>query len=282
MGSRCTIVIESASEPLAAHAAADAFAEIARIEQSLSDYRPNSESMQLMHLPKDTWHPVSEHLYAVMELSQDIHKASGGAFDPTIGAVTHLWRKPVDPSRSQIDRALERTGLSKIQLDPDRSNLRFSTPGMILDFGGIGKGYAAQRALERIRSHGFEIATVDLGGDLALGAPPSGQPDGWRVEVVTGIRASRIEYLSRCAVATSGDLERYIEYQGQRYSHIIDPATGFGIPQRRAATVVASDGAVADALASAASVLGADNLSQLRAAYPNARIEVVEHPVTGQ
>lgn len=98
MGSRCTIVIEAESEPAAARAAASAFDEIARIEQVLSDYRADSESMRLMRGPVDTWHTVSETLFEILVQSMDIHNRTNGAFDPTLGAVTHLWRKSSMPS----------------------------------------------------------------------------------------------------------------------------------------------------------------------------------------
>lgn len=282
MGSRCTIVIEAESEPAAARAAASAFDEIARIEQALSDYRADSESMRLMKRAPEEWHTVSETLFEVLVQSMDIHNRTNGAFDPTIGAISHLWRGSSMPSGDEIARAMDRVGLSKLHLDQDTHSVMFDRNGMILDFGGIGKGYAAQRAIDLLRSQGFTIASVDMGGDLALGDSPSDHPDGWRVEIITGLGTNRSVSLANCAIATSGDLERFYEYEGVRYSHIIDPRTGYGIRERRAVTVIAPDASIADAIASAVSVLGEDGLQHVRAAYPDVRIELVTRSMEEQ
>ncbi len=282
MGSRCTIVIEAESEPAAARAAASAFDKIAHIEQALSDYRADSESMRLMKRAPEEWHTVSDSLFEVLVRSMDIHNRTNGAFDPTVGAFTHLWRGSSMPSGDQLARALDRVGLSKLRLDHDTRSVKFDTTGMVLDFGGIGKGYAAQRALDLLRSQGFMIASVDMGGDLALGDPPSDHPDGWRVEIITGLGTNRSVPLANCAIATSGDLERFFEYEGIRYSHIIDPRTGYAIRERRAVTVIAPDASIADAIASAVSVVGEGGLEHMRAAYPDVSIELVIRSIQGK
>lgn len=281
MGSRCSIVIEAESETQAAGAAGAAFEEIVRIEAVLSDYRPDSESMRLMQRQPHTWHPVSATLLEMLVESEDIHRKTGGAFDPTIGVYTHLWRSGTQPTPEELAAAATRMGMGHIEIDAEHARIRFDTAGMILDFGGVGKGYAAQRALELIRSKGFRVAQVDMGGDLALGDPPSDHPRGWRVKIVTGLGDARVEYLSNCAVATSGDLERFYEYRGVQYSHIVDPFTGLGMTERRAVTVIAPDATLADALASAASVVGRGGVDALGKAYPSASIEIVSRPVGG-
>ncbi|MFG0313310.1 MAG: FAD:protein FMN transferase, partial [Phycisphaerales bacterium] len=146
MGSRCSIVIEAETEREAAQAASLGFDEIARIEQVLSDYRSDSESMLLMEGDPGTWYPVSECLFEVLAMARDIHNRTHGAFDPTIGAYTHLWRGPSMPEAHALSAARSRVGMGYIELDSEARAVRFSTPGMILDFGGVGKGYAAQRA----------------------------------------------------------------------------------------------------------------------------------------
>lgn len=282
MGSRCSIVIEAQSEPEAAHAAAAAFDEIARIEQVLSDYRADSESMLLTGQDPGNWHPISPILMDVLVRSRDIHNRTRGVFDPTVGAYTHLWRLPGHPSRESLRDASDRVGFGLLQLDERGSRVRFDQTGIILDFGGIGKGYAAQRAMGILRARGLTIASIDMGGDLVLGDPPSEQPEGWRVQIITGITQTRTEFLSNCAVATSGDLERFYEYNGVRYSHIVDPRTGLGITQRRAASVIAPDGALADALASAVSVLGQEHLDDLQEQFPGVRITLVSRSMENE
>ena len=279
MGSRCEITLEATNEPEAAQAVGRAFDEIKRIERVLSDYDAESESMRIMELQPGIDHQISETLLEVLLVSGDIHAASGGAFDPTIGALTHLWRNSARegeiPSQESIDNARDRIGFEHVQIDLDTHTLIFDQTGMILDFGGIGKGYAAQKAVELLTNLGYPVACVNLGGDLHLGEAPSNQPEGWRIEIVTGLGRTQTLHLKHCGIATSGDLERYYEHQGVRYSHIIDPRTGMGITQRRAATVIAPDATIADALASANSVMGERGKDQLEQAYPDASIVLV-------
>lgn len=279
MGSLCTIVLEADSESDAAKAATKAFERIAQIEQAISDYRPNSEVMLLMNKPKDTWHSVSWELYDILQISLDISTRTDSRFDPVVGAFTHLWRGPSRPTRAQLAEAAHRVGMHHIQLDDVSQSVRFDRAGIIIDFGGIGKGYAAQKALELLYEEGYSIASVDIGGDLAFGDSPTSQPQGWRVEIVTGLDESREIYLANCSIATSGDLERFFEYEGVRYSHILDPSTGIGIAERRAATVIAPDAALADALASAAIVGGREQLGSLRAQFPEAKISLITRPI---
>lgn len=275
MGSRCSIVIEAETEREAAQAARLGFDEIARIEQVLSDYRSDSEAMLLVVGNPGTWYPVSECLFEVLTLAWDIHNRTQGAFDPTIGAYTHLWRRSSMPRTLELSDARCRVGMDLVELDPMTRTVRFNASGMILDFGGIGKGYAAQRAVDLIQASGFPVVQVELGGDLVLGSPPSTQKTGWSVEIQTGLGDATVEHLFNCAVATSGDLERFYEYNGARYSHIVDPRTGYGISERRAVAVIAADGAIADALASAVSVLGLSGVKTIVEEYPEADIRLV-------
>jgi thiamine biosynthesis lipoprotein len=123
---------------------------------------------------------------------------------------------------------------------------------MALDLGGIAKGYAADVALEELRRRGLRVALVDAGGDIVVGDAPPGE-GGWRVEIPGGQHI----LLSGAAVATSGDRYRYVEIDGVRYSHVVDPRTGLGCPDAPAVTVVAQDGTTADVLASALTVMDA-------------------------
>jgi thiamine biosynthesis lipoprotein len=129
---------------------------------------------------------------------------------------------------------------------------------MVLDLGGIAKGYVADKALMVLRKRGVGSALVDAGGDLALGDPPPGRK-GWRIEI-GGLKHRDLPVLelARCAIATSGDVEQFVEIDGQRYSHLIDPGTGVGLTTRIQVTVVTFKGMQADSLASALSVLGTE------------------------
>jgi thiamine biosynthesis lipoprotein len=277
MGTRCRIVVYAPSEPQAADAAEAAFGRIAEIEDALSDYRDHSEAARLMRLPPDRWHPVSVDLAAVLHRARRVYAASDGAFDPTVGPLTRLWRRARADARLPPDETLRaaraRVGMHRIETSDDQ-RVRFDTPGMALDFGGIGKGYAADEAMAVLRAAGFGSAMVDFGGDLVLGDAPPDRPDGWRVDVRVGLGRPRTVHLVNAAVAGSGDLEQFVAIDGVRYAHIVDPRTGLGLTRRTAATVIADSGWLADALASAACVLGPEGAGRLRAAFPQTTIEV--------
>jgi thiamine biosynthesis lipoprotein len=277
MGSRARVVLYAASEPVAAGAAEAAFEEMIRLEGVLSDYDPGSEAMRLCRAPAGVWHAASVDLVDVLEKSRGVWAASGTVFDPTVGPLTRLWRETresgVLPPSGVLKEAMGRVGFEHVRSEPGR--VRLAREGMVLDFGGIGKGYAADRALEVLRELGHERAMCDLGGDLAVGGPPPGRA-GWTLRVQSGLGKEETVVVSNAGVATSGDLERFVEIGGTRYSHILDPRTGLGLTERVAVTVIAEEAWLADALASAASVLDAVGVDRLRARWPEAEIEVVK------
>ena len=199
-------------------------------------------------------------LHAAGKFSVD----TSGAFDITVGPLSRLWRRARRqnqlPEQSDLAAALEAVGYEYVQLDTQFQSVRLLLDGMRLDVGGIGKGFAADAALAAARTCGLDRALVNLGEDLAVGAPPPTQ-SGWRIAMSPFGDAKhphRKARLANCSVATSGDASRFVESGDQRYSHIIDPRTGMALTDRRAVTVIAPHGMTADALASALSVLGPD------------------------
>ncbi len=282
MGSRCSIVLYAPTEHEAAASARAAFDEIARVEETLTDYRPDSESMRATSQPRGTWVIVSQILFEVLERSALFYELSNGAFDPTVGRFIHLWRhaqlESRTPSRVELVDAAYAVGFSSIQLDKANNRVRFMRAGIILDFGAIGKGFAADRALEILRSHGCDAALVDIGGDIAMGDPPPNNPRGWDVSVQSGNGAEWSTPLHSSAIATSGDLERHYEQNGIIYSHILDPRTGVGVTHRRAVTVIARDGTTADSVASIVSVLGEQIIPVLEDRFPGIRILIETRP----
>lgn len=282
MGTACRITLYAPSEPHAAKAAEAAFRRIADLEAILSDYRPNSEAMAVFRRETGIWHEVSPDLAAILRRSQYLHASTDGAFDVTLGPLTQLWRQARKsgelPDSQTLADARARSGLHLLHIDPRADRVRFAATGMRPDFGAIGKGWAADEALITLRRQQTPIALIDFGGDLVAGDPPPNAADGWQIIVQNGLSQPRTITLRNRAVATSGDLEQYLEVDGVRYAHIIDPRTGLGITRRAAATVVAQSGALADALASAACVLGPEGLAQLRVAFPGARIDLATQP----
>lgn len=279
MGSRARVVLYAPSEAVAAEAARAAFDEMDRINRVLSDYTDKSEAMRLCAAPSGVAHPISPDLLDVMIKSAAVHQASGGAFDPALGALTKLWRSSFRsgrlPDQGDLRLARAASGLDLIHIDQTSSTTTIGSPGLILDFGGIGKGYAAGRALRVLEAHGLAHAMVDLGGDLALGAPPPGA-EGWKVEITDDRSGqARVLRLSNRSVATSGDAYRSVTIDGVRYSHILDPATGLGLTSSHGVTVIADEAWLADALASAASVLGPDGSAVLTKRW--AGVELIWH-----
>jgi len=259
MGTQARIVLYAQDDTVAREAAAAAFARMVELDNLLTDYRP-SELTRLCEASGGPARAVSPDLMRILQLAEEVSGATGGAFDVTLGPLTQLWREVRKsgerPAPEVLAEARSRTGWRKVERDASRSEVRLAVEGMRLDLGAIGKGYAADRALETLGEHGVTRALVDLGGDLVLGDPPPGR-QGWRVAVAGGEPGEEapVLTLTREAVATSGDTEQYVEIDGQRYSHILDPRTGLGLTESECVTVVAPNGALADALASATSVL---------------------------
>ena len=279
MGVNARLVLYAADEPTAAAAARAAFDTIERIEQSLSDYRSESEINNLHGSAVGEWVPISDDLAGALRDAKLVWRRTDGAFDITIGPVVGLWREAgktrtrPDPARLALARA--RTGFQHVEHTESPSRIRFLVDDIRLDFGGLGKGLAAQAALDTLAGQGITHALVDLGGDLALGDPPPGQA-GWRIEIRTGLEVRRSVTLANTCIATSGVAEQSSIIDGVRYAHIIDPRTGEPLTTPRAATVIHPMGSVADALASAACVEGRAGLDELRLAFPEAAIHLVE------
>jgi FAD:protein FMN transferase len=263
MGTLFEIVLYAPSEAVAKDAARAAFARIAELDGIMSDYRPASELMQLCKKAGGPPVPVSADLFDILARSQEIARLSGGAFDVTVGPVVRLWRRARRtrrlPDPEELARARARVGYDKIRLDTIRRTVQLTLEGMLLDLGAIAKGYAAEAALEVLRRYGITRALVAASGDIAAGDPPPGAR-GWKVGIAPlepGAQPSRFVLLNHAAVSTAGDTEQFVEINGKRYSHIVDPHTGMGLTRRSSATVVARDGTTSDGLDTAVSVLGA-------------------------
>jgi FAD:protein FMN transferase len=263
MASPFKIVLYSMDEASARRASRAAYDRIAALNTILSDYDPESELSRLARNAGGPPVPVSTDLFDVLERSKTIYDKSSGAFDVTIAPVGRLWRrarrdrKLPDPGRLAEARLL--VGSNQMALDPRARTIELKKPGMKLDVGGIAKGYAAQEALKVLKGAGVSRALVAGSGDIVVGDPPVGER-GWKVAIAPlepgKSSPHRVLLLSNAAVSTAGDAERYVVIDGHRYSHIIDPATGFGVEDRASVTVVAPDGATADALETTVYILG--------------------------
>lgn len=275
MGTLFRIVLYAPDEATAKKAARDAFARIAELNRIMSDYLEDSELMQLCKKAGGPPVQVSEDLFKVLEKAQETAKLSDGAFDVSIGPVVRLWRKArrtkTMPSKEEIRKALDLVNYRNIALDPRGRTVRLLLMGMLLDLGGIAKGYAADAALAVLARHGITRALVAAGGDVAVAdAPPDAE--GWVVGIAplrdpSGPPSHHL-LLKRAAVSTAGDTHQFVEIEGKRYSHIIDPKTGVGLTGRRSVSVIAPNGLTADALDTAAALMGPEKGMQMLERQP--------------
>lgn len=263
MGVAWTITAYAASHSQARAAIAAAHDEVARLERIFSDYDPASELSRLsVAAPTAEPVPVSDDLWRVLAQAIAFRDASGGAFDPTVGPLTTLWRRArrtgALPAADVLAAARAAVGPEALSLDTVRRAVGLHHRGMRLDLGGIGMGDAIDQAIETLRRRGIRIAMVEASGDIAvLGAPP-GRP-GWRIAMAplgrTDAHAADL-VLADAAVTTSGDAFQAVTIDGVRYGHVVDPRTGLGVGGPAAVTVIAPQCTTADALATAALVLG--------------------------
>jgi len=279
MGVQVNIRLYAADRSLAERACASAFERIAQVEAIMSDYRADSELMRLCARAGGPPVPVSEELFFVLKRAQELSRRTEGAFDVTVGPFVQLWRRARRtgqfPTEAELAEARARVGYEKIVLNEANRTVQLLTPGMRLDLGGIAKGYALDCALKVLQEHGIRHALLEAGGDIVAGLAPPGTA-GWRVEVANAAPERRWVYLALGAISSSGDTEQYVEYQGKRYSHIVDPRTGWGLTSRVAATVIARDGITSDSLATALCALGEARGRQFIRSVPGARAYIRE------
>ncbi len=274
-----TITLYAPDQATAERACSSAFDRIAQVEAIMSDYRADSELMQLCARAGGPPVRVSEELFFVLRRAQELARRTDGAFDVTVGPYVQLWRRARRtgqfPTEAELAEARSRVGYEKIVLNESERTVQLLVPGMRLDLGGIAKGYALDCALRVLREHGIRHALLEAGGDIVAGLAPPGTA-GWRIEVANAEPSRRWVYLALGAISSSGDTEQYVEYQGKRYSHIVDPRTGWGLTSRVATTVIARDGITSDSLATALCVLGKERGMRLIRAVPGARAYVRE------
>jgi len=261
MGTVFRLVFYTEKDSVSAQAiAARIFARVDTLNAIFSDYLPESELSRLSDqagIGKKV--PVSKELWEILRLSKSYAKASDGAFDPTIGALTRLWRRARNlkepPDLARIVAALETVDYRSIRLYKNR-RVQLKLKGTRLDLGGIAQGYAADECLALLRATGISSALADAGGDIVLGHAPPGNK-GWAIERPLTDSTTETLFLANCGITTSGATYRYFEAaNGMRYSHIIDPRTGWGITQPRLVTILAPNAITADAWATALSVRG--------------------------
>lgn len=246
-----------------------AFDEVRRIDGLLSTYKSDSEISEVNRRASSEPVSVGADFRDVVVASRHYYELSEGCFDPSVYPLMRMWgftkREGRIPTEDEFDAALPLVNFGKVALDESARAVSFEQEGMALDFGGIAKGYAVDRAVAALKELGVKNAIIDAGGNFYALGTPTGR-ESWRVGIRHPLR--RDEIIARLpvadgGVATSGNYERFFEIDGKKYCHIMDPRTGRPVEGMLSATVVAETAMAADALSTSVFVLGEDKGMQL-------------------
>ena len=259
MGTRISVTIVGADSDTA-NAAIDAVLdEISRIEQLMSTYIDDSTISRVNREAHQGPVPAGAELVGLVRAATRFSELSGGAFDITYDSVGQHYdfRAGTRPDDATTERERALIGYRQVVLDEAENTIRFTREGVRINLGGIAKGYAVERAADILRRHGIDHAMVSAGGDTRLVGDRLGQP--W----VVGIQNPRADEqvavrlgLEDEAISTSGDYERFFEADGERFHHIVSPASGRPAKGVRSASVIGPDGVYTDALSTTVFVLG--------------------------
>ncbi len=240
-----------------------AFEEFQQVDTLMSIHRASSELSQVNARAAQAPAPVSPALFEVLAKAREIAMETGGAFDVTIRPLVDLWgfiwKEYRLPTTAELQSVLPRVNHRLVELNAAQRTVQFRKTGVSMDLGGIAKGYAVDRAIDKLRAAGVVNAMVKAGGDLrVIGAPPGGKA--WPVQLEDPRkRGQRITIpLRDAALSTSGNYENYFEAAGRRYSHILNPHTGLPVQGVAACTVVAPTCVESDAWATACFVMGVE------------------------
>ena len=281
MGSPLTITMYASDSSKASYIAKEAYKIVDSLNIIYSDYIENSELNELSKKAGiNTFTKVSSALWEMLNLSIKAAQQSKGAYDITIGSIVKLWRKArkekIFPEENNLKNALKAVGYQSIILDSTTQSVKLLNANTQLDVGGIGKGYVAQVVLNFCKSKGIERVLVDAGGKLAM-VTQVDKP--WKIGITIPNSEELIPLYLRLqnqAVATSGNRYQFVEIGGKKYSHIVNPRTGLGLTHQRNVTAIAPDGATADWLATACSVLSVRRALRLIESMPNCALFMAE------
>jgi thiamine biosynthesis lipoprotein len=241
-----------------------AVAEISRIEKLISSWDANSETSRINKSAGKQAEKVSPELFMLIDRAIRISKLTDGAFDISYASMDRIWKFDGSmtemPSEEEIKASVAKVGYKNIELDKNASSVFLKLPGMKIAFGAIGKGYAADKAKQLLLKNGVSAGIINASGDMNTWGK---QPDGtaWKVAITNPMnkdKAFALLPITEGAVVTSGDYEKFVNFNGKRYAHIIDPRSGYPASGIISATVFAPKAELADALATSIFVMGID------------------------
>ncbi|WP_018617785.1 FAD:protein FMN transferase [Spirosoma luteum] len=283
MGTQFNVIFYAPDSLIAQRAYAAVSGRMDSLNYVMSDYLDDSEINRLSATAgSGRYVPVSYDLFNVLQKAKTIAKKSDGLYDPTIGPLSQLWRRAVRrqifPSVRQRRRARRAVGYRLMDLDSATRSVKLNRSGMRLDLGGIGQGFALDEAMAVLHRFDIFAALVDIGGDILADEAPPGTV-GWCVGIGSG-KADGSDtttmLLAKAAITTSGDAYRFLEHNGHRYSHIMNPRSGLGLKHFVRVTVLAPDGYRADALTKVFSVAGWRKSRRLIKQFPAVTVLIVE------
>ncbi|MDR3197548.1 MAG: FAD:protein FMN transferase [Planctomycetaceae bacterium] len=280
MGVPVRIILYAESKETAQTATNNAFERFRVLNKIMSDYDSDSELSKLCaQFDSSVVNPpetaaVSGDLFDVLKSAKYFSNISDGAFDITVSPFVRLWRRSKRqkelPKQYYLEQARRLVGNQLWTLDESTRRIKILKAGVKFDLGGIAKGYAIDRAFEAIQQYGIETILIDAGGDIRVGKAP---PNGWKIN----LNGKETIPMENIAVATSGDRFQFVEINGVRYSHIIDPKTGLGLTTPCTVHVAASAATEADALASALAVLKPEQGIALIETRKNVSAKIILH-----
>ncbi len=274
MGSRFDISVVASSEEKGNKYIDIAITEIKRIEKLISSWDKHSETSKINHNAGIKPVKVSKELFDLINRSIQVSKITNGAFDISYASMDEIWKfdgtMTEIPSAEAIKKSVEKVGYKNIILNDNDQTVFLKHKGMKIGFGAIGKGYAADKAKKLLQEKGVRAGLINASGDLnCWGKQPDGQS--WKAGIINPLNKNKIYSwfdIDNQAVVTSGNYEKFIYFDGKRYSHIINPKTGYPANGIVSATVFAPKAELADALATSIFVMGAsvgiDLINQLK------------------
>jgi thiamine biosynthesis lipoprotein len=260
MGTRITVELQLDDATKAGQCKEAVFEEMHRIDELMSPYKEGSQLARINREAARLPVKISPELYSLIERAQTISELSGGAFDITFASVGYLYdyREHIRPSDEEIESHLNAIDYRHIRLDPKDHSIRFVSPGVRIDLGGIAKGYAVDNGIRILQGCGVKNGLVSAGGDSRIIGDKGGRP--WMMGIQDPRKKPGVAVvlpLSDTAISTSGDYERYFIEDGRRYHHIISPSTGKAVSDTISASVIGPDATSTDALSTTVFVLGA-------------------------
>lgn len=265
MGSRFDITVVAQNEEIGYINIEEAIAEISRIEKLISSWDPDSETSLINKNAGIKPVKVSDELFKLIERAKVVSEITDGAFDISYASMDEVWKfdgsMTHPPTPAEIKRSIARVGYKKIILNSELGTVFLKDVGMKIGFGGIGKGYAADRTKELLISKQVKAGIINASGDLTTwGTKASGEK--WLIGIANPLSKEKIFSwvpVVESSVATSGNYEKFVTFNGTKYSHIIDPRTGYPTSGINSVSIFSKSAELCDALATAVFIMGRDS-----------------------